>query len=75
VCILVTFTLCAQTKLVFLSIEQALTKLAVADGSRQVSEEKMRKEAAAADAIASQIQAEEEHVEKKQKKKKKSKKK
>lgn len=74
-CILISFTLCAQTNLVFPSAKQALTKLAVADGSRQVSEEKMRKEAAAADAIASQIQAEEEQVEKKQKKKKKSKKK
>jgi len=54
---------------------QNLTKLAVAQGSRQVSEERIRQEEAAANAIANQIEAEEEQAEKKQKKNKKKNKK
>jgi len=50
--------------------EQSWTKLAVAQGSRQVSEAKLRQEEAAANAIANQIEAEEKQAEKKQKKKK-----
>lgn len=55
--------------------KQNLTKLAVAQGSRQVSEAKAREEEAVAIAIANQIEAEEEQAEKKKKSKKNKKKK
>lgn len=58
----------------FVVCSQNFTKLAVAQGSRQVSEARIREEEAAANAIANQIEAEEEQAQKKQKNKKKKKK-
>jgi hypothetical protein len=55
--------------------KQNLTKLAVVQGSKQVTEAKAREEEAAAIAIAIQIEAEEELAEKKKKSKKNKKKK